>query len=236
MQLDQLWNYMQYDMEADKYENEMRQSPSRQKLLKQREFLLEQQNNNKKIETEVTAMFDRLEAVKDDSARLDSVLRAQIDAINSADLDNVGDIQKQATSIKKIEESLHRYEQELNKMRKDSDAREKQQKDIRIRAARTKADFDKLKQEYEAEFAKDSAQLAVLKEKVEQEGKGIDSAMLARYKKIKQHVTPPMAKLNSDRCGGCNMSLPAATLKQVSDSQKTIECDNCGRILYVPEA
>ena len=33
MQLDDLWNFMQVDMEADKFENQMRLSPNRQKLL-----------------------------------------------------------------------------------------------------------------------------------------------------------------------------------------------------------
>ena len=65
MQLDLLWNYMQYDMEADQFENGMRNAPNRVKLLKQRDFLLEQQNNIKRIEREIATMSDRLEAVRD---------------------------------------------------------------------------------------------------------------------------------------------------------------------------
>ena len=42
MQLDLLWKFMQVDIEADKFEAEMRQAPTRLKLLKQRDFLLEQ--------------------------------------------------------------------------------------------------------------------------------------------------------------------------------------------------
>ena len=53
VQLDDLWNFMQVDMEADKFENQMRLSPNRQKLLKQRNFILEQQNNMKKLEADV---------------------------------------------------------------------------------------------------------------------------------------------------------------------------------------
>ena len=34
MQLDTLWQFMQVDMEADGFENRMRQSPNRQKLIK----------------------------------------------------------------------------------------------------------------------------------------------------------------------------------------------------------
>ena len=33
MNLDALWNYMQFDLEADKFGSDMRQSPKRQLLL-----------------------------------------------------------------------------------------------------------------------------------------------------------------------------------------------------------
>ena len=44
---------------------------------------------------------------------------------------------------------------------------------------------------------------------------------------------PPMAKINGDRCGGCNMTLPAAVLGRLNGGQ-IVECDNCGRMLFVP--
>jgi len=53
MQLDVLWQFMQVDMEADSFEAKMRQSTNRQKLIKQRNFLMEQQNNMKKLENDV---------------------------------------------------------------------------------------------------------------------------------------------------------------------------------------
>lgn len=233
VQLDLLWNYMQYDMEADKFESDMRHAENRVKLMKQRDFLLEQQNNIKKIEAEVTAMVDRLEAIKDESERLSGLLKTQIDSIDLSGED-IGAIGGQIDSVRKLEEALKRYEQELAKMKKDSETRDRQQKEIRVRAARTKAEFDKLKQEYEVEFKGDSEKLSQLKAKAAQESKAIDPALVERYNKIKQHIAPPMAKLNGDRCGGCNMSLPAATLSQISDSSKVIDCDNCGRILYIP--
>jgi len=227
---------MQVDMEADKYEHDMRAAPNRVKLLKQRDFLLEQQNTMKKIEAEVTAMVDRLEAVSDEAERLTANLRTLVNQINETPPEGLEAIREQIASLQKLETALNRYEQELVRMRKDGDARDRQQKEIRLRAARTKADFDKLKQEYDEEFKRDSKTLNELKEKAAKEAKPIDEATLAIYNKVKQHVTPPMALLNGDRCGGCNMSLPAATVKQVNASEKIIECDNCGRILTVLSA
>ena len=81
MQLEKLWQFMQVDMEADRFEAKIRQSEKRQKLLKQRNFLMDQQNNMKKLESDVAAMTDRLEAVRDDAERLQKVLTGLMEEI-----------------------------------------------------------------------------------------------------------------------------------------------------------
>ncbi len=234
MQLDLLWNYMQYDMEADRFEAAMRNAPDRIKLLKQRDFLLEQQNNVKRIERETAAMSDRLEAVRDEAKRLQGLLDNLLKSIEENQPETLEEIQKQVAAVQRLEDSLHHYEQELSKMRKDSEQRDRLQKDIRLRYARTKAEYDALKKSYEIEFGRDKVKLAELKARAEKEAANVDKAMLERYRTVKQHVTPPMAQLNGDRCGCCNMSMPAAVLGEIA-SGKLVECDNCGRLLLVPE-
>lgn len=63
-QIQLLWNYQQADMTADRFEREMRKSPNRQKLLKNREFLLSQQEAMRRIEGEVEAMAERMEGLR----------------------------------------------------------------------------------------------------------------------------------------------------------------------------
>ena len=232
MQLELLWNYMQYDMEADRFENAMRNAPDRVKLLKQRDFLLEQQNAVKRIERETAAMSDRLEVVRDEAKRLQSLLDNLLESIEKNPPETLEEIEKQVAAAQKLEDSLQHYEQELNKMRKDSDQRDRLQKDIRLRYARTKAEYDELKKSYEVEFGRDKVKLAELKERADKEAAGVEAALLERYREVKQHVTPPIAQLNGDRCGCCNMSMPAAVMNEIK-AGKLVECDNCGRILYV---
>ena len=232
MQLELLWNYMQYDMEADRFENAMRNAPDRLKLLKQRDFLLEQQNNVKRIERETAAMSDRLEAVRDEAKRLQGLLDNLLKSLEENPPETLEDIEKQVAAAQKLEDSLQHYEQELNKMRKDSDQRDRLQKDIRLRYARTKAEYDELKKTYEVDFGRDKVKLAELKARAEKEAANVDAGLMGRYREVKQHVTPPIAQLNGNRCGCCNMSMPAAVMNEVG-SGKLVECDNCGRILYV---
>lgn len=232
MQLDTLWQFMQVDMEADNFEHKMRQSANRQKLIKQRDFLKDQQANMKKLENEVAVMQDRLEAVQDEADRLEKVLESLTADLESNPPANAEDAQKQAESVQKLLDTLQRYEQELLKMRKDADTKDRQQREIRVRAAKTKMEFDQLKVEYDREFKADTEKLQAMRAETDQEAKKVDPKLLSRYKSIKQHCTPPMAKLVNGQCSGCFMSLPSATLLDIRDGSRLVECDNCGRILY----
>ena len=235
MQLEKLWQFMQVDMEADRFETKIRQSEKRQTLLKQRNFLMEQQNNMKKLESEVAAMTDRLEAVRDESERLQKQLNALVEELEKNPPKSAEEADAQMAPVQKLMETLARYEQELGKMRKDAETRDRQQREIRVRAARTKAEYDAVKEEYDVEFKRDTATLKQMRERTEQEAAKLDSAMMERYRSIKQHCTPPMAKLIDGQCSGCFMSLPSATLLKLKEGDQLILCDNCGRIIYNEE-
>ena len=61
-QYELLWQYQQVDMELDQYEKEMRGNSNRKELLKHRDFLLEQQNVLKKIETDVEKVMKLIDS------------------------------------------------------------------------------------------------------------------------------------------------------------------------------
>ena len=186
----------------------------------------------KKLENDVAVMQDRLEAVEDEAARLEKVLDGLTEEFNNNVPTNAEDAQKQADAVQKLLDTLQRYEAELAKMRKDADVKDRQQKEIRVRAAKTKQEFDQLKLEYDKEFKADTEKLKKMRDRTEDEAKKIDPDLLAKYRSIKQHCTPPMARLVNGQCSGCFMSLPSATLLDIKNGDRIVECDNCGRILY----
>ena len=235
MQLDKLWQFMQVDMEADRFEAKIRQSEKRQKLLKQRNFLMDQQNNMKKLESDVAAMTDRLEAVRDDAERLQKVLTGLMEELESNPPTSEEEANARMEPVQKLMDNLTRYEQELSKMRKDAEVKDRQQREIRVRAAKTKQEFDQLKKEYDVEFKQDTATLKDMRARTDQESGKIDPELLEKYRTIKQHCTPPMAKLIDGQCSGCFMSLPSATLLSLKEGEKLVLCDNCGRIIYSEE-
>ena len=72
-----LWAYQTEDMKADAIANAIKRSPTRQKLEKARDFILDRQKQYKQIEDEVIAMADRKDvisqAVERSEAQLESL-------------------------------------------------------------------------------------------------------------------------------------------------------------------
>ena len=232
-QYERLWQYQQVDMELDQYEKEMRGNSNRKELLKHRDFLLEQQNVLKKIETDVEVMSDRMEALADEITRLNGSVAEAAANLEANRPQDAEEARKQIASVQKLLSTISRYESELAKMRKDSEARDRQQREVRVRAAKARAEFDRIKVIYDEEYKTAAVKLEALKKKVAREAEGIDPELLEKYKAIKRHSTPPITRIHDDRCGGCNMQLPAADMNRIRTGAPYVECENCGRIILV---
>lgn len=231
-QLHLLWNYQQADMEADKMENSIKRSPTRQKLVKYRDYLLEQQNVMKRITGEVAAMADRLEALKDAVAMTENQLKSLQTKLENDPPQDSETAQQFISDVRRFQNNLTTYEQEIRRIRKDAGDRERLQHDVKVRAAKAKGEFDKLKVEYDAEYQEKSKQLTALKAVVNEKSQGIEPDLMERYQNIKRRSVPPLAQLLGDQCGGCNMSLPSAVSRKIKAGE-LVECETCGRLLIV---
>ena len=104
-------------------------------------------------------MQDRLAAVEDEAERLSGVLSGMVRELEANPPATVEESDRRAEAAQRLADTLVRYEQELAKMRKDAEARDRQQKEIRVRAARTKQEYDQLKTVYDEEFKRDQQTL-----------------------------------------------------------------------------
>ncbi|MCL1854658.1 MAG: C4-type zinc ribbon domain-containing protein [Clostridia bacterium] len=230
-QVEMLWQFQQADMDADAMEGEIKRAPTRLALLKNREFLVEQQNIVKRMEEEVSEMVDRVDVIKDGINRLEEQLGAlqrRLAEHTPTDLEQARELSLDA---QKLLNGITSYEQEMKRIQKDAAERDRLEKDIRIRYAKVKAEYDKQKVAYESEYKEQIKILEGKRQHAQEKAKGIDAALLERYQVIKQHCVPAVARLVGDQCGGCNMSLPSVTLRNLKSGTKMIECETCGRMI-----
>lgn len=231
-QLQLLWAYQQADMAADKMEASIKRSPTRQKLLKYRDYVVDQQNTIKRIEGEVANMMDRLEALKDAIRMTDEQLHSLQSKMDNNPPENLEELQQFLNDARRFQNNLNAYEQEVRRIRKDAGDRERQQHDVKVRAAKAKAEFDKLKVVYDEEKAEKDKELDQLRAEAAEKAKPIEADFMERYKTIKKHSVPPLARLIGDQCGGCNMGLPSSVSRRVKAGE-LVECETCGRLLII---
>ncbi|MBQ7486432.1 MAG: hypothetical protein IJT77_02945, partial [Clostridia bacterium] len=178
-------------------------------------------------------MSDRLEALVDEVNRLTKTVADYRSQLTANPPESQEQTRELIQTIEKLISKIARYESEIAKLRKDSESRDRQQREVRVRAAKARAEFDRIKAVYDEEYKEASKQLEVLKAKVAAKAVGINKELMERYTVIKRHSSPPITKIRDGRCGGCNMQLPAADMNKIRTGNAFVECENCGRIILV---
>lgn len=230
-QTELLWLYQQADMAADAFETEIKRDPTRIALKKNRDFLVEQQNTVKRMEQEIAEMADRVEVIKLAISRIEEQLgnlQKRMETTPPADL---AQAQEMSRDAQKLLGDLGDYEREMQRIQKDASSKEHQEKEIRMKFSKVKAEYDQQKVAYDVSYKEQMKQLEQKRAAAAEKAKEIEPALLEKYNVIKKHCIPPVAKLYGDQCGGCNMSLPQVTLRKFKGDAKYIECENCGRLI-----
>ena len=119
----------------------------------------------------------------------------------------------------------------MKRIQKDATEHERAEKEIRVKYAKVKSEYDQQKVAYEAEYAEQLKHLESKQAVAREKAKSVEKTLLDKYVQVKKHSVPPVARLYGDQCGGCNMSLPQVTLRKFKNDVAYIECENCGRMI-----
>ncbi len=225
-----LWAYQTEDMKADAIANSIKRSPTRQKLEKARDFILDRQKKYKQIEEDVSAMVDRKDIIAQAVERSREQLQILQNRYETEALDTPEDVKALLAEVSKCRDTIRQYEAEISRISKETEANDKLQRSVRLEAANAKKAFDQLKAEYEEESKSKKVELDAQRAKAKEMLDQVDPKLLEEYEVIKKHISPPVARLTHGQCSGCNTSLPSATLSKIKNGA-LIECETCGRMI-----
>ena len=229
--LDALWAYQEADLKVDKYESEIRQNPMRKKLLRLKNYYKEQQDamrlveqGNTKAAQQIAQLQSQHEALRE---KLENATKAGDDAFESSSQARAAivELNEIISRLSSLEQRTSDLIQELGKLNRDL-------RTARVNASKARQDYTELKEQYDKEFEQQSVRLNELTKARDSLSANIPPEFLNKYKAIKQRCTPPMAVLQTDKCGGCNMALPAVSIRNVHKPNALVECETCGRIIY----
>ena len=225
-----LWAYQTEDMKADAIANSIKRSPTRQKLEKARDFILDRQKKYKQIEEDVSAMVDRKDIIAQAVERSREQLQILQNRYETEALDTPEDVKALLSEVSKCRDTIRQYEAEISRISKETEANDKLQRSVRLEAANAKKAFDQLKTDYEEESKSKKVELDAQRAKAKEMMDQVDPKLLEEYEVIKKHISPPVARLTYGQCSGCNTSLPSATLSKIKNGA-LIECETCGRMI-----
>ncbi len=225
-----LWAYQEEDMKADAIAAAIKRSPTRQKLEKARDFILDRQKQYKQIEEDVGAMVDRKDIIAQAIARSRDQLQALQKKYESNPPQTAEEIKALLSEVSRCRDTIRQYEVEISRIVKETDANDKLSRSVRLEAADAKKTFDQLKSDYEEESKSKKGELQAQRAKASELMDQVDPKLLEEYETIKKHISPPVARLTHGQCSGCNTSLPSAILSKIKGGA-LVECETCGRMI-----
>lgn len=229
--LDVLWAYQETERELEAFEQDLRSTPARQKMNKLRGFLVEQQNALQRITSEAEA---RDQQVRQIAAKYDHTLAGLQEAKTDMEKGGAGSLED-AKRLRKTLEAMHNTvtgeRKELYNTVAWLDKLDARLSQMRKEISKAKKEYDAVKVVCEEESEAAKERLQALKSKVDEAAKLVEPALLGRYKAIKPNHAQPLARVDGNQCGGCNMELPVVVMRKLKDPALLVECENCGRIL-----
>ena len=225
-----LWAYQEEDMKADAIASAIKRSPTRQKLEKARDFILDRQKQYKQIEEDVGAMVDRKDIIAQAIDRSREQLQALQNKYESNPPQTAEEIKALLSEVSRCRDTIRQYEAEISRIVKETDANDKLSRSVRLEAANAKKTFDQLKADYEEESKSKKGELEAQRARAKELMDRVDPKLLEEYETIKKHISPPVARLTHGQCSGCNTSLPSAILSKIRGGS-LVECETCGRMI-----
>jgi predicted nucleic acid-binding Zn-ribbon protein len=235
-QVELIRQYQRIDAKLDELEGVVKNSEVRKKLIRARQYLLSSQDALQKMDAQADEMrvmyetiFSRHQQMLD---RLSEMASRTAGAGMDTPLEQVEGLRRET---QEIYANLGRLEKDLQGMMVRLKAISDKIASMVQNVPKAKRDYAALKKIYDDKVGELEAQCAPYKAQLKELEGRIDRALLKRYRNVKQTHAIPLAAVLGNRCAGCNMELPYAMMQRVKEGSKLLECENCGRILFVSD-
>ena len=232
-QLTTLWQCQEQDLYMDKLNRQRKSLPLRNKLIKLRDIIYEQQSLLHKLNEDLEKKRHIFNELNLEYEKLVKNLKADHEKLYSGDIKSVKQLEQLQKNAQEYKEKVMAREERLIKLDEEIEKLGVELMNIRAKAAKARKEYKELKSAYDAEMDIIKTSMAnVKKQKLDLESK-LDADLLKKYKSLRKDKKIVVAELVGDKCSGCNMSLPSIVAKQVKEGKQVVECENCGRILFI---
>ena len=146
--------------------------------------------------------------------------------------------QAKLTEIASLKADVSLLEEDVIRALDEIETADKKAKEEKEALSNEEKKYKETQVQLESQVSEIDAKIKGLEEKKSNLAKDIDKNILARYEKlIKTRYGCAMAPVNIDteNCGACNMRMTAQKINEIKMYDQLVLCENCVRILYLPE-
>ncbi len=229
---------MQSDAKLEAYEKKLKNTETRKQLVKLQNYLKKQQSALKDMEKKAMVEQNSLSEINAQHEQIKKMLGQKHKDINeyekvSPEELDINVVKGLVGEYETTYENIVKQKRRAVSIEKKADETEKKLKEILSHVSKVQKDFALLKKKHEEELHAGAGELDKLKKQAEAAAKKVDPELLKKYNRIKKNRPMPVALLSDGRCMGCNMDLPSSALAKIKKGGAVVECENCGRILYL---
>lgn len=231
--LEALWLYQQADAELDRFESSLRNTETYKRFNKVRAFLDDQK---KVLQRMSETVEQRKKAIALASERCELFNTRYLEGVakfEAADQEDVAEVERYRKYFEQLANLITQERKAFFETVSALEKEDEQLNQMRVKIGRSRKEYEELKAKCDLERSDALTKINELKTLIAKEEALVDPPLMERYKIVKRSQPIPVAKVLNNKCGGCNMELPAVLSRKLREGSEIAECDNCGRILFL---
>ncbi|MEX1308112.1 MAG: C4-type zinc ribbon domain-containing protein [Eubacteriales bacterium] len=238
--LEKLFQYQTIDQKLEEINEKLKNTATRTRLQKIHDYLQKQQEAIKKLEQSLIVKQNDVDDAGEQLKKLKKefgLLAKEIEEAVNDELDTVElpYIKTLVQDQEKVYEQLSKQKKRLESVISSSEGVDDKLKTVLVNVTKAKKEFADLKKKHDVEIKESEPEIEKLKKQLAAAEKKVDTALIKRYKKIKSSISSPIVLVTGDTCPGCNMNIPSSQMTKIKQGE-ILECESCGRIIYIKES
>lgn len=229
--IQELLAYQDVDAKLKEIERTLSDSEERKKAMSAKKYIEGVEENVNKLDARAAELYATYEKATEEQLKLKEQESEITDALNA-----VEDEKEAAYLLKKAEELIakvkslgnkaNRIFEEIHAVIKEYSSIKKKTQAAQVQYKENAEKYNALKESVKAEREAVEKELGELK-------KSVEPSLMERYlKKRAVKIYPVLYKVSGNVCGACRMELPMSEMNKLKNGE-IIDCDQCGRLLYM---
>lgn len=234
--MDALWAFQQADMEVDKFEAALRATSEYKRFVKIRNYIEDQRHVLQRIGVAADERKHQISVVQQRCDLLQQRFDDGMRKFELVDKEDLVEVERFRKYFEQLHARLAQERREFTELVSNLEKDDARLSDMRIKLARARKEYDELQTFLDEHRAarKDEAEQA--RAKADELAKKVDPKLIDQYKKAKRSHSMPVAQALDNRCSGCNVEMPAVLVRKLKEDDEIVECENCGRMLFLSNA